>query len=207
MEELAEQGNMKDDADPDEDDRKEFCVQRFRWGRKTSLARSTWRGTELIPSSHYRVYTGAVSPRTLSGLKYFTWKANTTKIHLRTGMMMNTGEALQGCLRSHVEVILKRDLSCIQALFLTSSFPSTPPTKAFIFRHDCWKRRSLQTAADMKGKWMKREENPKTFKRFQVMQSYFPRVKLLFLWGHVQIFRLKLTKLFKLCHRLDLNKH
>lgn len=46
------------------DDRKVCCVERLRWGRKAapfhSLPQSTWRSTELIPSSHYRVYTDAI---------------------------------------------------------------------------------------------------------------------------------------------------
>lgn len=97
-----------------------------------------------------------------------TWKTNMTKIHLRT-WLMNTKEALRECFCSYVEVMVKRDLSWIQALFLTCSFLFTPPMKPSIFRHDCRKRCSLQTTTDMKGgcmKWDggKKHKNPKFFK-------------------------------------------
>lgn len=100
---------------------------------------------------------------------FFTWKTNMTNIHLRT-WMMNTREALQGCLCWYVEVTLKRDLSCAPVLFLTCSFPSTPPMKLFIFWHDCRKHRSLQTTADIKGKANEVREKNKTSK----LSGFFP---------------------------------
>lgn len=83
-------------------------------------------GIELIPSSSPHVDRDTIIFSNFVRIKIFSRWTNMTKIHPQT-WMINIRKALQGCLCSYVEVILKRDLSCIQSLFLTCSFPSTPP--------------------------------------------------------------------------------
>lgn len=113
-------------------------------------------GTELIPSSHYRVDTGAIFFSShFVRIKIFSHERQIWLKYTLGLMMMNTKKSLQGCLCWFVEEIPKKDLSWHVPL------PSTPPMKSFIFRHDCRKRCSLQTTANMKGKWMKWEKKKK----------------------------------------------